>query len=307
MDYSDKLNGYWEEGYHYYMEFRNEKLIVRDYRRRIELETNVSYDADRLESGERTIITLENNILSRTGDGEMMSEIKELAYENDELKMLYNYIVMGETLYTLTKKDGGPFSHIIIRDEEFIDKLQGVWEEWSINGKGKFPLVITGNSVYCFGSKKKFHVVSYTYDNDNVYIVPEDLTLNDFGGFTRICVYPDMLTTTMMVYDMSMPLSVFARENMLDKIEVPQAAKQVPVNVMMNRNTHNPDMASIGMMGMDQFIQNINKKEEVDGNIKNKPVNNAGDHIKFCPSCGYKLPEERLKFCAECGERLDKY
>ena len=26
--YSDKLNGFWEEGYHYYLEFRNKKLAV---------------------------------------------------------------------------------------------------------------------------------------------------------------------------------------------------------------------------------------------------------------------------------------
>ena len=30
MPYSEKLNGYWEEGYHYYMEFRDEKLTMRE-------------------------------------------------------------------------------------------------------------------------------------------------------------------------------------------------------------------------------------------------------------------------------------
>ena len=41
MAYSEKLNGYWEEGYHYYMEFRDEKLTMREYRRKIVLETTV--------------------------------------------------------------------------------------------------------------------------------------------------------------------------------------------------------------------------------------------------------------------------
>ena len=56
MKYSDKLNGYWEEGYHYYLEFRNEKLTVRGYNRAVSLKTKVSYDADKLEAGERTVI-----------------------------------------------------------------------------------------------------------------------------------------------------------------------------------------------------------------------------------------------------------
>ena len=30
MKYSDKLNGFWEEGYHYYLEFQDDKLTVRD-------------------------------------------------------------------------------------------------------------------------------------------------------------------------------------------------------------------------------------------------------------------------------------
>ena len=31
--FSEKLNGYWEEGYHYYLEFRDGKLTVRRYDR----------------------------------------------------------------------------------------------------------------------------------------------------------------------------------------------------------------------------------------------------------------------------------
>ena len=29
MEYSDKLNGFWEEGYHFYFEIRDDKLTVR--------------------------------------------------------------------------------------------------------------------------------------------------------------------------------------------------------------------------------------------------------------------------------------
>ncbi len=89
MKYSEKLNGYWEEGYHYYLEFRDDKLTVRNYSRKICLETSVSYVADSLEEGKRTVIKLENNILSKDYEGNMMSEIKELAYEDGRLGFLY--------------------------------------------------------------------------------------------------------------------------------------------------------------------------------------------------------------------------
>ena len=233
MKYSDKLNGYWEEGYHYYLEFRNEKLTVRGYNRAVSLKTKVSYDADKLEAGERTAIKLKDNVLSRTYDGKMMTEIKELAYENGELKMLYYYTIMGETLYTLKKQDGGPFRHIIIRDDEFMEKLQGIWEEWTPDDRKGNPLIIKGNNVSWMRGGGKFHVVSYTYNKKEVYIVPESLTESNFNAFTSIQVLPDMLTTRMMVCDMSMPLTVFARKDMLDKIDIPAGAMEKPRNTMI--------------------------------------------------------------------------
>ncbi len=288
MDFSEKLNGYWEEGYHYYLEFRNEKLTVRGYDRGIRITTTVSYDADRLEAGERTVIKLENNVLSRTYNGEMMTEIKELAYENGELKMLYYYTIMGETLYTLRKTDNSPFSHIIIRDDEFIDRLQGRWEQWTPDGCGGSPMIIKGNTVSWAGGGGKFHAVSYTYDRESVYLTPEDLTRGEFNAFTKIKVLPDMLTTTMMVCDMSMPLSVFARKDMIGKIKVPGDAKRPPVNTMIN----NQPMIINGFMGMkmpDTAAQNEKESRSETG---------------YCQCCGYKLPQERPRFCPECGSKL---
>ena len=232
LKYSDKLNGFWEEGYHYYLEFRDEKLTVRNYRREISLETVVSYDAKKLESGERTVISLEDTVLSRTFDGHMMTEIKELAYENGEIHFLYNYTLMGETLYILKKTERGPFDHIIIRDDEYMDFLQGKWEEISISGKSTNPLYINGNKLFWISIEKTFHVVSYKYDPESVYIVPENLIDTDFSAFAKIQVYPDKLTTRLMISDMSMPLTVFARKEMMDKIEIPEAAKESPRNTM---------------------------------------------------------------------------
>ena len=76
MKVSDKIDGYWEEGYHYYIEFRGEALTVRDYSRRVMLETTVSYDADAAERGERVVIALADNTLSRNLRGESFTRIK---------------------------------------------------------------------------------------------------------------------------------------------------------------------------------------------------------------------------------------
>lgn len=286
IKYSEKLNGYWEEGYHYYLEFRDDKLTVRNYRREIALETTVSYNAAKLESGERTVITLEDNILSRTYDGQMMTEIKELAYENGELKLLYYYTIMGETLYTLKKTENGPFDHIIIRDDEYMDFLQGKWEEWRASGNEGNPLTINGNKISWLGNETPFHVVSYKYDKDSVYIVPENLIDDSFPGYTKVQVYPDKLTARMMICDMTVPLTVFARKDMLGKIEIPDAAKEKPRNTMM----FEPPKPQIDMMTMHT------KEPEI------KPVQKKK---AFCPNCGYKLPEKEARFCPECGTKIE--
>ena len=300
MSYSDRLNGYWEEGYHYYLEFRDEKLTVRDYRREIALETTVSYDAQQLERGEPTVIVLENNVLSRDYEGNMMTEIKKLSYENGELKLLYYYTIMGETLYTLQKKDEGPFAHIRIRDEEFLERLQGTWVKWTEKElREKYPptlLEITGNEISWMSPKKeRFHVVTYRYAPEKVYLVPESLTSDNFVGFTHVEVLPDMLTSTMIVCDMSMPLSVFAREDMLDKIEIPSAALQPARSTMGPAALHSP--TSVGMMG---FLGMQNPQEP-----KDQPRSeDASAPPKYCPQCGSKLDAPPPKFCPECGTDL---
>lgn len=282
--YTEKLNGYWEEGYHYYLEFRDDQLTVRRYDRVIVLQTEIAYDADAIENGKRTVIELKDKVLSRSLTGEMMTEIGELAWENDTLSFLYHYPSFKDTVYTLHKVDHGPFAHIIVRDEEYMDSLQGVWVQWGTSRRSQ--LVIKGNTLsWDIWGGGPFHVISYTYAPDRVLLTPEDLTKDNFSGFTQVQVKPDMLCTTLMVSDMSMPLTVFAREKMLDQIEVPDAAKAAPVSTMMNPNP-NPAMP-MGMFGLPP--QDTQPKQEFPEGC--------------CPNCGYKI-EEDLKFCPNCGTQL---
>jgi len=286
MRYSDRLNGYWEEGYHYYIEIRDEKITIRDYRRAVMLETTISYDADRLDRNEKTPITLENNVLSVNLTNEPMSMISEMTYENDELhiKVTYSYND-DQKEYILHKVDHGPFDHLKIRDDEYLEKLQGKWIQW---GHTDNSLVIKDDVVTCFGSSNKFHVVSdlKSYQPDKAKIVPYDLTEDNFPGFTAIDIENDYLSTTMMVYDVSMPLSVFARKEMLDKIDVPEAARKAPVSTMMKQ----PDIAPMKpFMGMSQ--QN-----------EDHPLN--GERLTVCPDCGEKFEKETPRFCPGCGRKL---
>ena len=63
------LNGFYEEGYHYYMEISDGVLTVRDYARRIMLTTDISWDEEALEREEKTEIYLTDNVLSRDAQG----------------------------------------------------------------------------------------------------------------------------------------------------------------------------------------------------------------------------------------------
>lgn len=310
MTASEKLNGYWEEGYHYFMEFRDAALTVRSYDRKIVLETEVSYDAAALDRGERTVISLKDPVLSRTMTGEMMTEIGELAYEDGELRMLYHYPILGDKHYTLHKVDHDPFADIILRDEEYLDRLQGDWFEWIGAGKGaddSKKLTIKGNRLsWGVLGGGPFHVISYVSSPDIILLTPEDLTRSDFGGFTRIEVKPDMLITTMMVTDMSMPSTVFARKDMLDKIEVPGSALRAPINTMMYRGP----MAPIGFMNpmgsmnppgsMGPMTGPANPVEPLQ---KPQPLKEGR---AFCPSCGAVLEEPLPRFCPECGSPVRK-
>lgn len=233
MRYSGKLNGFWEEGYHYYIEIDKKKMTVRDYARRVTLTTEISYDAAALERGERTQILLKDKSLSKCADGSDMMAINALYFEDGELKLTEYHAIVGEKLLTLKKVDHGPFDHVINRDREYMRRLQGVWEQWTRSGEGGEPLEIRGDRLRWLGEVQPFSVVSYRTDPHRVYIVPKDLTQRDFAGFTPIEILPDMLTTRMIIMDMSVPLTVFARKDMLDKISVPPAALEEARNTMI--------------------------------------------------------------------------
>ena len=311
MKTSEKIEGYWEEGYHYYLEFSGERLTVRDYARRVMLETTVSYDADAVGRGERVVISLADNTLSRNLLGESFTRIAELSWEDGSLELVYGDYTPETKLYKLHKVDNGPFSHIIIRDDEVLGRIQGKWAEWSPSGKSSRNTVsIVGNRIFGFGfadGGSEFHAVSYTYDKDRIRLVPASLTNDLFPGWTAFDVKEDgTLTSNMIVMDMSTPLSVFARPDMLDKIEVPEAAKRPAVNTMMYRpQVMEPPMPMTAFFGMAPPTPGRAYPAHCascGGKIADFDPKKGG----FCPSCGHALEHPVGNFCTECGVRLSE-
>lgn len=348
MNYSEKLNGYWEEGYHFYIEIRDSEMTVREYRRKITLKTTISYDAESLEKGLKTPITLADNVLSYGGSNNPMSWFEEFYYEDGLIKLVEGYSFMDrKDPMTLKKVDHGPFDHIIIRDDEYRERLQGKWILWSASGdyskKDRDALVIENDEFRWRLYKGRFHVISYNrpYDRDKVYLVPWDLTESDFMGCTRFEVLPDMLTTHEIVFDMSTPLSVFAREENIYKIEVPAGAKTGYDNPMNPNGYGMPGFGPMGMLGdpagpmfadMTQkgLLEKVQKQlEEACKNSKvssggldaadvagadgNKPeflpVEKEGDNPRrlkkpYSCKCGEVFKDSLPKFCYNCGAKL---
>ena len=345
MAYSDRLNGYWEEGYHFYIKIRDDKMIVREYRRKVTLETRISYDAVALDAGQKTMITLENNVLSVGGSNNPMSWFEEFYYEDGLLHAVEGFSFMDrKDPFTIKKVDHGPFDHIVIRDEEYLPKLQGVWVQWSpVETKHRDALIIKGNHFSWRLHEGDFHVISYdkqNYDPDKLYIVPLDLTEDSFGSCSQFEIYPDMITGYEMVFDMSVPMSVFAREEDIDKIKVPNAAKTPARSVMcptvfddapiapanipfcgtMISDPPKPGDTSMSSlfekMKMDMVnAVNQEKAEETDRDDTIPkpvfiPVEKEGDdpyRLKEpykCPCCGTVFEDHLAKFCWSCGNIL---
>ena len=330
MGYSEKLNGYWEEGYHFYFEIRDEKLTVREYRRKVVLETVISYDTSGVEAGRKTQISLADTVLSRGGDGSPMSWFEDFYYEDGEIHLVEGYSFMDrKDPYVMKKVDHGPFDHIIIRDDDFRDRLQGEWLKWSPSGdyseNRRTTLVIEGDTFRSRLASGRFHVISYdyAYDRDSVYLVPWDLTEDSFFGCTHVEVFPDMLTTHEIIFDMNTPLSVFAREADIGRIRVPEAAKGGYSSAMRPgpMTGTSPvmgfaDMANLAMPGMNPFSPPADtagpapSQAEAGTLPEFEPCKSDSDDPRrlkkpyACPGCGQIFRDRLPNFCFNCGGKL---
>ena len=257
-----------------------------------------------------------------------MSGAKELAWDGGELFLTVEDYVPSEKVYTLKKVDRGPFDHILIRDEEILPKLEGRWVQWKENGEGE-PLTITGNILNWgrFGGGA-VHAVSYKTNPRRVYLVPEDLTDENFSGFDRVEVVlsgdhpmlpekvekcPIMLFTRLLIPDMSVPLSVFARPEDVKTIPVPPQAREKPVNSMTARpffpeaSVLRPEISKDGPLGsyvgINKGIQQTSTYRKVAAFCASCGWGFRDGSPRFCPECGAKEGERENVFCPECGSK----
>lgn len=232
------LDGYWEEGYHYYIEIKGKKLIVRDYAKRVQLETVISYDPESADSGKNTLIHLEKCALSYTGYGEPMSWISELRYTDGELVMDYYYTIMGTTEYKLKKAEGDPFRNILILDDDYLPLLQGKW----VDGTDSSVWLLIKNDTLCFGFREHadeavpIHVTAYVSNPRKIYIRHASLTTHDLGMYSDLEIGGGMLKGYMQVTDTNVPPTCFVRECEFGTIELPDEAYRPAVNTMVDHS-----------------------------------------------------------------------
>ena len=219
MKYSEKLNGYWEEGYHYYIEIRNAEMTVLDYHRRPLLKTSVSYDAKALEKGKEPEISLADGVLSRAADGDPMTMIKKLTYIDGRLELDYFYTIMGPEKYTLNKVDHGPFDYITVLDDTMLDVIAGRWVKQEPKGtKQNCFLDFDGDNMkYTVGGnfvqlECRIHVCALKTSPESMFITPADLSERDFRFFNEISIENGVLTTRIHICDADAPLIVFMRQ-----------------------------------------------------------------------------------------------
>ena len=304
------LDGFYEEGYHYYVEIKGSELIVRDYARRIMLTTVFTWDDVTLQKEGKVILQLADNVLSRDAENEPFTWIKALVYDHDRLEMDYYYVIMGDTHYTLNRVDHGPFDHLNILDDEWLPKLQGKW----VNGLDREDVMtIRDNQLkICLNGymmlDADIHVVSEKTYPDSIRLTPADLTRSDFGSYTAFTVEDDMLTGYMIIMDASSPLLAYIREEDFGKIDLPSAVHDPVRNTMMHQPDIRPmfpDLSTLpGAPGMGPFFppdgpDDIFPTNGADGRREAAEAPEAPEGTWTCPLCN--TTGLTGKFCSECG------
>ena len=222
IDYGDKtattigsiedIQGNWDEGYHFFLTFDGNQLTIRDYTKAVVIETSVAYK----ENGSRIDIELEDNVLHRDYKGNPNMTIDELYTKDGYLHLIQNYTITGVDHYVLEKTDKGPFDDREILDDDYLDSLQG---RWYLDGSDEEYLEFSGNHLYYSLDDiltlidSEIHVIRYV-GSDRIYIMPYDLTKDDFGAYTKLTLEEDgTLTGYQIVDDMDTSKDVFRKED----------------------------------------------------------------------------------------------
>ncbi len=218
-------DGYWESGYDFYLEIAGDTFLLRDYAKRIVLET--TYTAEPQTDGS-LFISLENAGLHESRMDYDYMVLSDIVYKDGGFswKGSWAYLNRIDT-YTLYPVENGPFADIIFLDEAAVAGLEGVWistdNGWVLEYyDGLLSLYMSGypdDPVL----QENAYAVTYAWDESGgVVLIPEDLTRSDFGGFTFFSLEEGILTTRMIVYDADFDTSIrFTRVEPRDPSLIP--------------------------------------------------------------------------------------
>ena len=210
----DSVLGYWNSDSQYYMELTEDELILRDSFKNINLQTGYSVE----NIAGMLIFDLEDTDLTYSPDTpDPYGYISEMFYDEGRIYMYYVHKYYPdetrETVFEATDK--GPFDNIIIRDDEYLDELQGKWME---SPNSSYVILIEGNHMsigyeYADGKmdiedEMDFHVISYDYYPEKVYLIHDDLIDTYFYAFTQFEYSDGKLYSNEMVLDADWDTSV---------------------------------------------------------------------------------------------------
>ena len=223
------LDGYWEEGYHYYFEIRGDRITVRDASKRVCLERNVSYDPDAVRRGEGTGILVPDAVISRAYDGSPMVYMTSLRFEDGEIRMGRYFTVTREAQrYSLHRAEHDPFWNILILDEDELPLISGDWVDAL---RPDSVLRVEGDEASFFYAGMptygpvRVHVTAHRGQQPPVKKLTEaDLTSSGIGEYSDLEIRDGMLCGYRSVTDVSVPLTCFVRPEDVGKKELPEQA-----------------------------------------------------------------------------------
>ena len=210
---SDFLLGYWQCGYSYYLEVTEKELTLRDSMKRVTLQTEYQV----LQENNTWYLLPEDPFLTYDYLDQPYGEVTQLCYEDGELHLFYyHYYDPDEIIEELFESmEEGPFSDIVIRDDEFLDELQGKWKE---DPDGFYTIYIDGNHMSIGYEDEEtgfesfdeidFHVISYRYLPEYISLIHSDLVETEFYAFTQFDYEDGTLRANEMVLDADWDTSV---------------------------------------------------------------------------------------------------
>lgn len=207
-----ELQGYWEQENYCYLEIDGTHMTLRDGLKRLVMDCDFTTE----EQEGQIIILPETDALQYPPPYEgPYAYVEEMYYEEGVIHLQYHFAYRPEESkeYLLLYTEEGPFDHITIRDEEYLEELEGTWED----SRKSYMIRINGNHMeigwyydetFDLQYETDFHIISYDYAPNQLFLIQEDLVGTEFYAFTRFEYRDGKLETNEMIMDADWDTSI---------------------------------------------------------------------------------------------------